>query len=191
MRLPNQLTQYTVYQQDSLDDTWRAWPYQYCTEWGYLQTGSGVPQDQLPLISRTLDLDYMMIICNEAFGIYGPPNTTNVNKVRSLSFAPDREVQSTNIVNQYGGYDISYPRLAFIDGEWDPWRPATPHAFGKERHSTISASSALQTLQMQQQPIIGQPKRKPSPPSPNHTPYPLTLPFSPPLSKAPPHPTPP
>ncbi|KAI7037579.1 serine carboxypeptidase [Hortaea werneckii] len=99
----------TFYQQDSLDDTWRAWPYQYCTEWGYLQTGSGVPQDQLPLISRTLDLDYMMIICNEAFGIYGPPNTTTVNK--------------------YGGYDISYPRLAFIDGEWDPWRPATPHAF--------------------------------------------------------------
>ncbi|OTA33826.1 hypothetical protein BTJ68_08081 [Hortaea werneckii EXF-2000] len=99
----------TFYQQDSLDNTWRAWPYQYCTEWGYLQTGSGVPQDQLPLISRTLDLDYMMIICNEAFGIYGPPNTTTVNK--------------------YGGYDISYPRLAFIDGEWDPWRPATPHAF--------------------------------------------------------------
>ncbi|GAB1728866.1 hypothetical protein NU195Hw_Modified_115t1 [Hortaea werneckii] len=138
----------TFYQQDSLDDTWRAWPYQYCTEWGYLQTGSGVPQDQLPLISRTLDLDYMMIICNEAFGIYGPPNTTNVNK--------------------YGGYDISYPRLAFIDGEWDPWRPATPHAFGKERHSTISASSALQTLQMQQQPIIdyGAPHRPSTPSEP-------------------------
>ncbi|KAI7225586.1 serine carboxypeptidase [Hortaea werneckii] len=140
----------TFYQQDSLDDTWRAWPYQYCTEWGYLQTGSGVPQDQLPLISRTLDLDYMMIICNEAFGIYGPPNTTTVNK--------------------YGGYDISYPRLAFIDGEWDPWRPATPHAFGKERLSTVSASSALQNLeiQQQQQPIIdyGAPHRPSTPSEP-------------------------
>ncbi|RMY32925.1 hypothetical protein D0866_06264 [Hortaea werneckii] len=142
----------TFYQQDSLDDTWRAWPYQYCTEWGYLQTGSGVPQDQLPLISRTLDLDYMMIVCNEAFGIYGPPNTTTVNK--------------------YGGYDISYPRLAFIDGEWDPWRPATPHAFGKERPSTISASPALQNLDMQQQqqqqPIIdyGAPDRPSTPSEP-------------------------
>ncbi|KAI7240630.1 serine carboxypeptidase [Hortaea werneckii] len=141
----------TFYQQDSLDDTWRAWPYQYCTEWGYLQTGSGVPQDQLPLISRTLDLDYMMIICNEAFGIYGPPNTTTVNK--------------------YGGYDISYPRLAFIDGEWDPWRPATPHAFGKERLPTTSASSALQNLDMQQQqqqPIIdyGAPDRPSAPSEP-------------------------
>ncbi|KAI7636728.1 serine carboxypeptidase [Hortaea werneckii] len=142
----------TFYQQDTLDDTWRAWPYQYCTEWGYLQTGSGVPQDQLPLISRTLDLDYMMIICNEAFGIYGPPNTTTVNK--------------------YGGYDISYPRLAFIDGEWDPWRPATPHAFGKERSSTISASLAPQNLEMQQQqqqhPIIdyGAPDRPSTPSEP-------------------------
>ena len=35
----------------------RSWAYQYCTEWGYLQTGSGVPKDQLPLISRTIDLD--------------------------------------------------------------------------------------------------------------------------------------
>ncbi|RMY48175.1 hypothetical protein D0865_08239 [Hortaea werneckii] len=161
----------TFYQQDSLDDTWRAWPYQYCTEWGYLQTGSGVPQDQLPLISRTLDLDYMMIICNEAFGIYGPPNTTTVNKVRSLRSPPNREVQSTNISYQYGGYDISYPRLAFIDGEWDPWRPATPHAFGKERLSTTSASPALQNLEIEQQPQIpiidyGAPQRPSTPSEP-------------------------
>lgn len=62
-----------------------------------------------------------MIICNEAFEIYNPPNTT--------------------LINQYGGYNISYSRLAFIDGEWDPWLPATPHAFeygAKERVSTSS-----------------------------------------------------
>lgn len=124
-----------------------------------------------------------MIICNEAFGIYGPPNTTTVNKVRSLRSPPNREVQSTNISYQYGGYDISYPRLAFIDGEWDPWRPATPHAFGKERLSTTSASPALQNLEIEQQPqipIIGQPKNRV--PSPNHTP--LALPSSSSSSKA-------
>jgi hypothetical protein len=61
------------------------------------------------------------MICRDAFNITTPPDT--------------------EVVNKYGGYDISYPRLAIIDGEWDPWRPATPHAFGygaKNRESTPS-----------------------------------------------------
>ncbi|TKA71041.1 hypothetical protein B0A55_06327 [Friedmanniomyces simplex] len=87
---------------------------------------TGVPANQLPLISRTLDLAYEMLVCNYAFGIYGPPDTEAVNK--------------------YGGYNISYPRLAIIDGEWDPWRPATPHAFGygaQPRFSTASEPFVL------------------------------------------------
>lgn len=111
----------TYYAQDDITQSWRSWPYQYCTEWGFLQTGSGVPKDQLPLISRTLDLAYEEIICVDAFNITTPPNTESVNK--------------------YGGYNISYPRLAIIDGQEDPWRPATPHAFGygaKERANTAS-----------------------------------------------------
>lgn len=102
----------TYYQQDDLSqNTWRSWPYQYCTEWGFLQTGSGVPAGQEPLISRTLDLAYESIVCVDAFNITTPPDTEAVNK--------------------YGGYNISYPRLAIIDGQWDPWRPATPHAWGE------------------------------------------------------------
>lgn len=112
----------TFYEQDDLSQyDWRSWPYQYCTEWGFLQTGSGVPADQLPLISRTIDLPYEELICELAFNITTPPNLSTV-----LS---------------YGGYNISYSRLAIIDGEWDPWRPATPHAFGygaKDRVSTAS-----------------------------------------------------
>lgn len=110
----------TYYQQDSYDASWRSWPYQYCTEWGYLQTGN-VPEGELPLVSKTLGLDYQSIICREAFNVTSPP-----------------EVE---LVNKYGAYDISYPRLAIIDGEWDPWRPATPHAFeygAKDRKSTAS-----------------------------------------------------
>ena len=98
----------TYYDQDDLSQTWRSWPYMYCTQWGYLQTGSGVSQDQLPLISRTIDLDYLSIICRDAFNISTPPDTM--------------------AINQYGGYDIAYPRLALIGGEADPWRPATPLA---------------------------------------------------------------
>lgn len=112
----------TFYEQDSIDQQgWRSWAYQYCTEWGYLQTGSGVPADQLPLISRTIDLEYSTLVCKYAFNITTPPDVDRVNK--------------------YGAYDIAYPRLAFLDGEWDPWRPASPHAFdygAKERNSSLS-----------------------------------------------------
>ena len=102
----------THYQQDGQDQAiWRSWSYQYCSEWGYLQTGSGVPADQLPLISRTIDLPYTSTVCRDAFGINHPPRVEEAN--------------------QYGGYHINHSRLAIIDGQWDPWRPATPHAFSK------------------------------------------------------------
>lgn len=110
----------TFYEQDDLDQgSWRAWPYQYCTQWGYLQTGSGVPAGQLPLISRLIDLNYTSVVCREAFNISTPPDVEAINK--------------------YGGFGISYPRLAIIDGEKDPWRAATPHAIGQpERPNTAS-----------------------------------------------------
>ncbi|KAI4169934.1 MAG: hypothetical protein LQ343_005315 [Gyalolechia ehrenbergii] len=111
----------TFYAQSSLADSWRSWPYQYCTEYGYLQTGSGVPASQLPLISRLLTLEYNSLICRLAFNITTPPNTDAVNK--------------------YGGFEIAYDRLAIIDGEEDPWRGASPHSViapgGGVRNSTV------------------------------------------------------
>ncbi|KAI4845741.1 extracelular serine carboxypeptidase [Aureobasidium sp. EXF-8846] len=111
----------TTYQQDDISSyVWRSWAYQYCSEWGYLQTGYA-PPGQLPIVSSLLDLEYESIVCVEAFNITTPSDLEAVNK--------------------YGGYDISYPRLAFVDGSADPWRPATPHAFAqgaKMRNSTSS-----------------------------------------------------
>jgi hypothetical protein len=102
----------TFYEQTGQDQAiWRSWAYQYCTEWGFLQTGSGVPKNQLSLISRTIDLEYTSAVCRDAYGIDGPPDL--------------------EAANQYGGYDIKHSRLAIVDGQWDPWRPATPHAFRK------------------------------------------------------------
>ncbi|XMA20160.1 hypothetical protein WAI453_012951 [Rhynchosporium graminicola] len=95
------------YEQDDISQAWRSWPYQYCTQWGYLLTGSR-PDDILPLVSRTIDVEYQSLICKYAFNITTPPNVEAINK--------------------YGGFNISYPRLAIIDGEHDPWRAATPHA---------------------------------------------------------------
>ncbi len=112
----------TFYALDDITQTWRSWPYQYCSQWGFLQTGSGVPQGQLPLISRTIDLNFQGTICKDAFGITGPANTS--------------------AINAYGGYQISYSRLAFIDGQADPWRGATVHADGAPaRYNTIDQPS--------------------------------------------------
>ncbi|KAI9837837.1 MAG: hypothetical protein M1819_006771 [Sarea resinae] len=108
----------TFYAQSDISQEWRSWPYQYCTEWGFLQTGSGVPANQLPLISRTATLEYEALICKDAFNITEPPNVDAINK--------------------HGGFNISYPRLAIIDGEADPWRPATPHAWPFNSSAPVS-----------------------------------------------------
>lgn len=107
----------TFYDQDGLSASWRSWPYQYCSQWGFLQTGSGVPANELPLVSRLLTLEYNSLICKGAFNITTPPNTAAINK--------------------YGGFDIAYDRLAIVDGEEDPWRGASPHSvLAKNRTST-------------------------------------------------------
>ena len=109
----------TYYEQDSISDyTWRSWAYQYCSEWGYLQVGSSWPKDSLPVISRTIDIEYTSFVCRAAFGIEEPSDV--------------------ELINRYGGYDIAAERLAFVDGEWDPWRPATPHAYGEYLHCLSS-----------------------------------------------------
>jgi hypothetical protein len=100
----------TYYEQTGQNQAvWRSWAYQYCTEWGYLQTGSGVPKDQMPVVSRTIDLHYTSAVCRFAFDIHHPADVEEVNK--------------------YGAYEIQHSRLAIVDGQWDPWRPATPHAY--------------------------------------------------------------
>lgn len=92
-----------------------SWSYQVCTEWGYIQTGN-TPADIMPLISRTLDLDYLTFFCRAQFNITAPPAVENVNK--------------------YGAYNISYPRLAQLGGNADPWRPATPLWYPDSRQSS-------------------------------------------------------
>lgn len=54
-------------------------------------------------------------------------------KVCTRSFAPGEKIQlppqpTVEDVNSIGGYTLSRDRLAFINGEADPWREATVHA---------------------------------------------------------------
>ncbi|KAH9958391.1 serine carboxypeptidase S28-domain-containing protein [Lactifluus volemus] len=78
------------------------------------------------IISRLLDIDYEHKICIQAF----PPG--EYYKVPPLP--------NVTAVNVLGDYHIVADRLAFIDGEVDPWRPYTPHsAYGgaEEREDTV------------------------------------------------------
>lgn len=71
------------------------------------------------MISRLVDLEYSASTCRDAFDMHGVANVSNINK--------------------YGAFDISYPRLAFVDGEWDPWRAAGVNALTQPpRESTPS-----------------------------------------------------
>lgn len=108
-----------IYQgQDLEDQGWRSWAWQYCTEWGYLQTGN-YPPDIKPMVSRSQDLEFNTFICRAAFNITTPPDVDEVNK--------------------YGAFDIEYDRLAIIGGNADPWKEATPLAPGaKPRNSTTN-----------------------------------------------------
>ncbi|KAF8269748.1 serine carboxypeptidase S28-domain-containing protein [Lactarius quietus] len=102
----------TRYQGTSLVEDWRLWVFQYCTQWGYLTTAP--PSSYPTIISRLLDIDYQHKICVQAFPpgkLYAVPPLPNVTAVNSL-----------------GDFHIEADRLAFIDGEVDPWRPYTPHS---------------------------------------------------------------
>lgn len=78
-----------------------------------------MPDNILPMISRLVDIEYSTRICRQAFNISEPANT--------------------DIVNRFGGFDASYPRLAWLDGQWDPWRAAGVHALSQPpRESTPS-----------------------------------------------------
>lgn len=46
----------------------------------------------------------------------------------------------TDAINKHGGLNFSYPRVAIIDGEADPWRQATPHRIGLEPYPPSTGS---------------------------------------------------
>ncbi|KAH7909806.1 serine carboxypeptidase S28-domain-containing protein, partial [Hygrophoropsis aurantiaca] len=110
------------YLQVSLDQDWRLWLFQVCTEWGYFSTA---PPDQQPrIVSHLLTLEYQSRICQQAY----PPG-------EHFSVPP---MPNITVVNVLGDFAIAADRLAIIDGEVDPWRPCTPHSnYATEREDTI------------------------------------------------------
>ncbi|SNX81606.1 uncharacterized protein MEPE_00311 [Melanopsichium pennsylvanicum] len=120
----------------------RAWTFQYCTTWGYIMTApppaqylvtpDGKSKYFVPsgpkLVSTLLDYDYAHEICSKGFA----PGEHYVMPER-----PDIDQ-----VNRLGNFELGMDRLAFVDGQYDPWRPATVHseewAKGGARTDTIT-----------------------------------------------------
>ncbi|EXJ76093.1 uncharacterized protein A1O5_00601 [Cladophialophora psammophila CBS 110553] len=93
--------------------------YRERTEYGSFATGytPGTPDrpDTLPLVSRTLSLDYFLSQCHTTY---------------TITYNPQLE-----LFNKYGGFRLSYPRLALSTGQLDYYRPLTPLAEFLENQS--------------------------------------------------------
>lgn len=98
----------------SQDSTHTHLPSLVCTQWGYFMPAPPSPSPRI--LSSRLTLAYTSAICPLAF----PPG-----EHFSIPSEPDVEE-----VNRRGDYAIEADRLAFVDGDRDPWRPMTPQRNG-------------------------------------------------------------
>ncbi|KAK7746030.1 hypothetical protein SLS53_002752 [Cytospora paraplurivora] len=94
--------------------------YSTCTEMGLFQAAA---KQGKSLLSRVLDGNYTQEQCNLAF----PPG-----KYNSIPSSPN-----IDLWNSYGGYDLQADRLAFVDGNQDPWLDACYHSnLAPQRYSS-------------------------------------------------------
>ena len=113
------------FQVDDLAQKWRLWLFQVCTQWGYFMPA---PLDGPRIVSKFLTLEHSSKICRQAF---------LPGKHFAVPPVPDVEA-----VNALGDYAISADRLAFIDGDRDPWRVMTPGSnLAPKRNSTLKQPS--------------------------------------------------
>ncbi|PQE06585.1 extracelular serine carboxypeptidase protein [Rutstroemia sp. NJR-2017a BVV2] len=104
-------TQNQTYWAGTSNGAGRSYLYTTCLELGAYQAA---PETGPSLISRVLQPDYTQQWCTWAF----PPGEYN-------ALPP---VVNTTLWNQYGGFNFSAPRLAFIDGASDVWLDLCYHS---------------------------------------------------------------
>lgn len=100
----------------------RAWLFQQCTQYGGFLTAapqanvtSKPPVSSGPrVVSRRLDHEYMSSPCNTVFGqgqqyvMPSPPDVSQINK--------------------FGNTSLPGVHMAFVDGQWDPYRVLSVHS---------------------------------------------------------------
>ncbi|KAG6332495.1 hypothetical protein ID866_6597 [Astraeus odoratus] len=113
----------TAFLDTSLDQEWRLWTFQVCTEWGYFSTAPPDPEHPR-IVSKLMTMDYATKICRQAY----PPG-------KYFTVPP---LPNITVVNALGDFAIATDKLAFIDGDVDPWKPCTPHSeYAEDREDTI------------------------------------------------------
>lgn len=79
-----------------------SWTWQYCTEWGFLQSNNFGPHG---LLSRYQTLEYQQWLCDRQFPGMLPSHP-----------------QAHALNAEFGGWDIRPSNTYFSGGEFDPWR---------------------------------------------------------------------
>ncbi|KIW15908.1 hypothetical protein PV08_05958 [Exophiala spinifera] len=114
-------TQNETFYADPTNSAARSYLYSTCTELGAYQLPQ--PYGTPSLLSRAIDLDYTQQWCTWAF----PPGPLSPQAV------PSPDGPDLTWYNKYGGFDISAPRLALIDGGSDVWRDVCYHGHNASR----------------------------------------------------------
>lgn len=105
---------------EELDDGW-VWFYMACMEFGQFQTasptanGSLIPQGP-KIVSALLDEAATSDYCKVNYAV-GP----------SGKF-PMAEKANNTWFNSHGNFSIDMPRLALVNGQFDPWREVSAHS---------------------------------------------------------------
>ncbi|KAL2866908.1 putative serine peptidase, family S28 [Aspergillus lucknowensis] len=84
-----------------------AWSWQYCSQWGFYQSGNAGVHS---LLSRFQTLEYQQFQCNQLF-----PEAVESGILPS-------EPQADVLNNELGGWSIRPSNVFFSSGEFDPWR---------------------------------------------------------------------
>ncbi|KAF2434744.1 hypothetical protein EJ08DRAFT_428848 [Tothia fuscella] len=88
-----------------------SWTWQYCTQWGFLQSANIGPTQ---LLSRFNTLKHQHDICHRQFP----------DGLKSGLFPLWPDVRTTN--DRFGGWDIRPSNTFWTGGQWDPWRTLSP-----------------------------------------------------------------
>ncbi|CAK4017316.1 serine protease EDA2 [Lecanosticta acicola] len=118
-------TQDPAYWANTTNDKDRSYLYTVCTEIGSYQAAR---LHGPTLLSRVVQADHTQQWCEWAF----PPGQYN-------KIPPSPELWWAN---KYGGYDVSAPRLAYIDGDQDVWLDLGYHSHDAPERVTASAEEA-------------------------------------------------
>lgn len=109
------------FQSTGLDQIWRLWLFQVCTEWGYFSTAP--PKGQPRIVSHLLTLEYESKICRQVCLTPAAVYCVHAaDRYPSQAYPPGKHftvpaMPNITAVNALGDYDIEADRLAIIDGE--------------------------------------------------------------------------